>query len=116
NDDRYDKYKKPNSIPILFLVSAGSKDTKNTDIVNIFMSSIANKDIKILTSSANARMSIKEKDSTKLGEKLVPFFEVDAMVDEIMNLEYVQSGNTTKVQQISKGVQKDRYSSFAYGL
>jgi hypothetical protein len=116
NDDRYDKYKKPNSVPILYLVQAGGKDTKNSDIINVFMATIANRDVKIPKSESHIRASIKEKDPTKLAEKLLPFINTDRLVDEIMNLEYYQSGNTTKVKQISRGVEKDRYSSFAYGI
>ncbi|AKQ08538.1 putative terminase ATPase subunit [Bacillus phage PBC2] len=116
NDDRYDKYKLHNSIPILYLISAQSKETHNSDIVNVFMASIANKDVFILKSESNMRGEIKEKDNILLGEKLLPFVQVDRMVDEIMNLEYVQSGNRTSVKQISRSVEKDRYSAFAYGL
>ena len=116
NDDRYDKYKKSNSIPMLYLISSNTKETKNSDIVNIFMSVIANNDINILKSETNVKSSIKESDPTKLAEKLMPYIQVDRMVDEIMNLEYVQSGNTTKVNQISRGVEKDRYSAFSYGI
>src|SRR5690606_3981115 len=99
NDDRYDKYKKPNSIPILFLVSAGTAQTKNSNIINVFMTTIANKDVKILKSETNMRGEIRDKDGAKLAEKLLPFIQTDRLVDEIMNLEYVQSGNSTKVQQ-----------------
>lgn len=116
NDDRYDKYKKTNSIPMLYLISSNTKETKNSHIVNVFMSSIANHDVNILKSSSNIKPTIKDNDPSKIAEKILPFVQVDMMVDEIMNLEYVQSGNTTKVNQISRGVEKDRYSAFSYGI
>jgi hypothetical protein len=116
NDDRYDKYKKPNSIPMLFLVSSNTKETKNSDIINVFMSTIANHDVKLLKSETNARAFVKGKDSSELANQLIPFIQTDRLIDEIMNLEYEQSGNTTKVKQISRGVEKDRFSSFAYGI
>lgn len=116
NDDRYDKYKRPNSIPILYLISSNTRETKNSNIINIFMSTIANNDLYILKSETNVKSSIRETDPTKLAKKLMPFIQVDRMVDEIMNLEYVQSGNTTKVNQISRGVEKDRYSALSYGI
>jgi len=116
NDDRYDRYKLPNSVPMLYLISAQSRDTNNSDIVNVFMATIANKDVYMLKSESNMRGFIKEQDPTILGEKLIPFVQIDRMVDEIMNLEYVQSGNKTSVKQISRSVEKDRYSAFAYGL
>lgn len=116
NDDRYDKYKKPNSIPMLFLISSNTRETKNSDIINVFMSTIANHDVKILKSETNIRATIKDKDPSKLAEKLMPFIQTDRLIDEIMNLEYIQSGNTTSVKQISRGVEKDRFSAFAYGI
>lgn len=116
NDDSYDSYKKPNSVPMLYLISSNKKETKNTNIVNVFMTTIANNDIKLLKSETNIRGTIREKDPTLLGEKLLPFIQTDRLTDEIMNLEYEQSGNTSKVKQISKSVQKDRYSAFAYGI
>lgn len=116
NDNKYDKYKKANSVPMLFLISSQSAGTKNSNIINIFMSTIANNDVNILKSETNSRALIKESDPTRLAEKLLPYIEVDRMVDEIMNLEHVQSGNTTKVVQISRGVEKDRYSAFSYGI
>lgn len=116
NDDSYDQYKKSNSIPMLFLVSSNTKETKNSNIINVFMTTIANNDVKMLKAETTVRSTIKDKDPTVVGEKLLPFIQVDRMVDEIMNLEYEQSGNTTKVKQISKSVQKDRYSAFAYGI
>lgn len=116
NDDRYDKYKRPNSIPMLFLVSTNTRETRNSDIINIFMATIANKDIKILKSESQMKSVIREKDPSKLTEKLMPFIQVDRLIDEIMNLEFVQNGNTTSVRQISKGVGKDRFSAFAYGI
>uniref|UniRef100_A0AB39C6Z4 Terminase large subunit n=1 Tax=Bacillus phage KoopaTroopa TaxID=3234046 RepID=A0AB39C6Z4_9CAUD len=116
NDDRYDKYKKANSIPMLHLISSQSKESKNTDIVNVFMSTIQNGDIFMLKSEANMRGIIRDKDGNRLAEKLMPHIQVDRMIDEIMNLEYVQTGNTTNVKQISRSIEKDRYSALAYGI
>lgn len=116
NDDSYLKYKKPNSIPMLFTISSNKRDTRNSDIVNIFMSTIANHGVKLLKSETSARSILTEKDPSKLANKLMPYIETDIMIEEIMNLEYVQSGNTTSVSQISRGVQKDRYSAFSYGI
>jgi len=116
NDDRYNAYKTPESIPMLFLVSSQSKDTKNTDIVNRFMISIKTGEIKLLKSESIARGLTKEReDSNKLVEFLLPFVQTDRLVDEVMNLEYVQSGNNTTVKQVSTAIQKDRYSALAYG-
>lgn len=115
NDDRYKSYNTPNSIPMLFLVSAQSRGTKNADIVNRFMTNIKVGDIKLLKSEVVARGLTNEKDGTKLAEFLLPFVQTDRMVDEIMNLEYVQKGTTTTVRAVSTAIEKDRYSALAYG-
>lgn len=115
NDDRYNSYKTSDSIPILFLVSAQSKGTKNADIVNRFMTSVKIGDIKLLKSETIARGLTKEKDGSKLANFLLPFIQTDRLIDEIMNLEYVQRGNTTTVKQVSNAIEKDRYSALAYG-
>ena len=116
NDDSYAEYKKPNSIPMIFAVSAQKKGTKNSNIINHFMATFANNDVKILTSESKIQASIKEKDPRKQADKLLPFIQTDRLVDEIMNLEYVNNGNTGTVKQVSQKIQKDRYSAFAYGL
>lgn len=116
NDDGYAEYKKPNSIPMIFAVSAQKKGTKNSNIINHFMATFANNDVKILTSESKIQASIKEKDPRKQADKLLPFIQTDRLVDEIMNLEYVNNGNTGTVKQVSQKIQKDRYSAFAYGL
>ena len=115
NDDRYNSYKTPDSIPMLFLVSAQAKGTKNADIVNRFMTSVKIGDIKLLKSEAVARGLTSEKDGAKLANFLLPFVQTDRLIDEVMNLEYVQKGNTTSVRQVSNAIEKDRYSALAYG-
>lgn len=116
NDDRYNGYRTPESIPMLFLVSSQAKETKNADIVNRFMTSVKIGDIKLLKSESLARSLTKEReDSNKLVDFLLPFIQTDRLVDEIMNLEYIQKGNTTTVKQVSNSIEKDRYSALAYG-
>src|SRR5699024_9370080 len=86
-------------IPMLFLVSAQAKGTKNADIVNRFMTSVKIGDIKLLKSEAVARGLTNEKDGAKLANFLLPFVQTDRLIDEVMNLEYVQKGNTTSVDK-----------------
>lgn len=116
NDDRYKAYRTSDSIPMLFLVSSQARETKNADIVNRFMISIKTGDIKLLKSESLARGLTKEREDTnKLVSFLLPFIQTDRLVDEVMNLEYVQKGNTTTVKQVSGAIEKDRYSALAYG-
>lgn len=116
NDDNYKEYKKPNSIPMIFAVSAQRKGTKNSNIINHFMSTIANNDVKLLKSETSISGEITDRDPVKRAEMLLPFIQTDRLVDEIMNLEYINNGNTGTVKQVSMKIQKDRYSAFAYGL
>jgi len=119
NDDRFDKYKTDNSIPMIFGVSSQSKNTKATDIHNVFMATIANKDIKMLISESQAKSLQKYKkikDEEQKAEELLPFTYTDFLQEEVMNLEYEQSGNSTKVKQISRSIQKDKFSALEYGI
>jgi len=117
NDERYDRFKRQNSIPMVFALKSTNKDTKSSDIHNVFMNSIANHDIKIPHTESQARLDIhKKSDSIQVAKQLLPFVMTDRLADEIMNLEYSQSGNNTIVKQISKKINKDKFSAMEYGL
>lgn len=119
NDERYDKYKTENSIPMVFGISSQTRDTKAGDIHNVFMNTIANHGIKMLVSESQAKVLPKYKkmkDEEKRADELMPFTMVDFLQEEVMNLEYEQSGNNTKVRQISRSIQKDKFSSLEYGI
>lgn len=116
NDSRYDKYKAQNSIPMIFVIKSQGKDTNASDIHNLFMNVVSNQELKFLESEAQARNRIRKKDAEQLNALLLPYINTDFLQEELMNLEYQQSGTQTKVRQISKGIGKDRYSSVSYGL
>ena len=117
NDSGYDEYKRADSIPMVFLVSSNSRETKNHLIVNNFMSTMANRDVQLLKSETSARSFIKNKtDGKKMAIELLPFIQSDRLIDEVMNLEYVQKGNSSSVKSVTNKIQKDRYSALAYGL
>ena len=117
NDSGYDEYKRADSIPMIFLVSSNSRETKNHLIVNNFMSTMANRDVQMLKSETSARSFIKNTlDGKKMAMELMPFIQSDRLIDEIMNLEYVQKGNSSSVKTVTNKIQKDRYSALAYGL
>ena len=116
NDDKFNVLKKPNSIPMIFAVSSQKRGTKNENIINHFMATIANNDIKMLKTESQGKNGIKEKDPYKFADKLLPFIQTDRLVDEVMNLEYVNNGNTGTVKQVSQKIQKDRFSALSYGL
>ena len=119
NDERYDKYKTPNSIPMIYAISSARKETKSSDIHNNFTSNISNQRIKLLKSEAHIKSKLlknKRMDTDKYVELSQPFIMTDLLCDEIMNLEYKQSGNETQVKPISKGIGKDKFSALEYGL
>lgn len=116
NDDSYDKYKLPNSLPLVFNVMSNTKETSASNIHNNFMAVISNHDLKLLVSDTRIKEQTKEKDYEKLGEQLIPHVETGLFVDEVMNLIYEARGNKTTIKQVSRQMEKDRYSAVSYGL
>ena len=96
-----------------------NKDTRSSDIHNVFINHISLNKIKILKSESSIKnefMTHKKMTPEKYAELSKPFLMTDILCDEIMNLEYKQSGNQTQVKQISKGINKDKFSALEYGL
>lgn len=116
NDDSYDKYKLPNSLPLVFNVMSNTKQTNASDMHNNFMTVIGNHELKLLVSESAIKEKAKGDDYEKLGERLAPHVETSLFVDEVMNLIYVAEGNRTKVKRVSTQMEKDRYSAVSYGL
>ncbi|OME53990.1 DNA-packaging protein [Paenibacillus odorifer] len=116
NDERYTKFKTSNSVPMIFAVKSQTKDTNSSDIHNLFIQWMANNQVKFLESESQAKAKMKNKDVEKLAELLRPHLMTDFLQEEIMNLEYKQSGHRTEVKQVSKSIQKDRFSALEYGL
>ena len=56
------------------------------------------------------------KDSEELYNYQIPYILTDNLCEEIMNLVYKQSGNDTRVERMSKSIQKDKFSALMYGL
>jgi hypothetical protein len=128
NDDRFDKYKTENSIPMVYALSSNTKENSASDIHNVFVNMITNKKVKILQSESEAKSELslvsktrkKKKDtesnSEQLSKDLMPYVMCDLLCEEIMNLEHKQEGNKTKIKQISRSINKDKFSAFEYGL
>ena len=117
NDERYAKFKTGNSIPMVYALKSQNKETRASDIHNLFINLISNQKVKLLVSESQAKAEMKKvKDQEKLEEILMPYRHTDFLVEEIMNLEYKQSGNQTQVKQISRGINKDRFSALEYAL
>jgi hypothetical protein len=59
------------------------------------------------------KKKIEGEELTKLS---LPYLYTDILMEEIMNLEYVQSGNETRTKRVSKKLNQDKWSSCMYGL
>jgi hypothetical protein len=117
NDDRYSKYKTENSVPLLYALSSNTKEDRASNIHNVFVNMISTHKVKILHGETQARAEIKANtDPEKVAKMLMPFAMADLMCEEIMNLEHKQTGNQTQVKQISRSINKDKFSAFEYGL
>ena len=120
NDDgTYEKYKLPNSLPLVFNVMSNTKETKASNIHNNFMAVIGNHDLKLLVSDSVMKEKKRFKNSDdyeKQAKELAPHVETGLFVDEVMNLIYEARGNNTTIKQVSRSMDKDRYSAVSYGL
>lgn len=117
NDDRYNEFKTPDSIPMIYALNSTTKENKASDIHGHFMATIANKKLKMLESSSQAKARLNIKDSQKETDALLPYVMTDILVEEIMNLEHIQKGNKDiEVKQISRKIPKDKFSALEYAL
>lgn len=124
NDERYDKFKTENSIPMIYSIKSQTKGHKDSDIDNVFSNMINNNKVKMLVGESHARTlphiqklaKDLEKNGEAISKELLPYTIIDLLQDEIMNLEHKQKGNDSKVVQISQKITKDKWSSFKYGL
>jgi hypothetical protein len=122
NDERYDKYAQSDSIPILFALKSQNRDTKDSDMVNNFMKLFNKKGVRLLKSSHEGlkelekKMKRRIKDSEEQVQLELPYVYTDVLCEEILNLKYKQQGNSTKAEQISKRIKKDKFSATLYGL
>lgn len=122
NDERYDKYAQPDSIPILFALKSQNRDTKDSDMVNNFMKLFNKKGVRLLKSPHEGIKELEKKNKRKFKESEdiveheLPYAFTDVLCEEILNLRYKQAGNSTKAEQISKRIKKDKFSALLYGL
>ena len=122
NDDRYNKYKTDDSIPMIFGVKSQKKETKDSDMINNFMKVFNRMDIHLLKSAHEGIRELEKKykrkikDSEEQANLQIPYLLTDVLCEEVLNLKYKQAGNDTKVEQITKRIRKDKFSSLCYGL
>jgi hypothetical protein len=121
NDDRYDKYKLPNSIPMVYALKSQNKETRESDMINHFMQVFSKMDIGLLKVVHEGVKEWEKKNKHKLKESEerakveLPYIFTDILCEEIMNLRYKQRGNDTTVERVSNRIKKDKFSSLLYG-
>ena len=122
NNDKYNAYKQPDSVPLIYALKAQEKETKNSDMINRFMVMMNKIDVGLL---CNFSVGLKEiekkekrkiKDSEEIANIQIPYIYTDTLIEQIMNLRYKQKGVNTEVERISSRIQKDMYSALLYGL
>jgi hypothetical protein len=122
NDSEYDKYKLSNSVPMVYALKSQNKETRNSDMINHFMQVFNKLEVGLLKTSNEGikdlekKLKHKIKDSEELMLCEIPYLLTDNLCEEIMNLQYKQNGNETKIERVSKAIQKDEFSSLLYGL
>ena len=122
NDPDYDKYKLNNSISMVFALKAQNKETKNSDMINHFMQVFNKLDVGLLKTeyegikSLEKKLKHKIKDSEELANAQIPYVLTGNLCEEIMNLTYKQAGNETRIDRVSRSIQKDKFSALMYGL
>lgn len=117
NDETYDKYRLPNSKPLIFNIKSNTKETSASAIHNNFMTVIRDIDLKLLVHENTVKDKSRKKEfDEEFVAKLVPHVETTNFIDEVMNLIYEESNGKTKVSRVSKTMDKDRYSAVSYGL
>jgi hypothetical protein len=122
NDDRYDKYRQSNSVNIVYALKSQNKETRDGDMIAHFMTVFNKLDINLLKSpyegikEIKKKLKIKEIDSEKDAELMIPYILTDILCEEIMNIKYKQSGHEVSEERVSKRIQRDKYSALKYGL
>ena len=115
NDNSYDEYKKPNSLPLLYNIK--SQGIASDIHVNC-LSQISSGKVKFLIDemTAKSKISNKKMSSEEMAEYLTPFIMTSIMKEEMMNLRAKYHGNNVELEQINKRIGKDKFSSLEYGL
>lgn len=122
NDSEYDKYNLPNSIPMVYALKAQNKETRNSNMINHFMQVFNKIDVGLLKTphegikDLEKKYKHKIKDSEELANAEIPYILTNNLCEEILNLTYKQAGNETRIERVSRGIPKDKFSSLLYNL
>ncbi len=86
----------------------------NTDIIVNFIDVIEGMKLEILEKRQNSNYSIHDKMQVF---KMMPYIQTDLFIEEVANLKlkHLQGGKLS-TEQLTKSIDRDRYSAVAYGL
>lgn len=86
----------------------------NSDIIVNFIDMVESKKLQLLTKKQDSNYDVNDTDYFK--SNILPHIQTDFFIEEVANLKLKQlnSGKYT-VEQVTKRVNKDRYSAVAYG-
>ncbi len=124
NDDKlqWRKYEADNGIPMVYALKSQNKDTKNSDMINNLMQVFNKLDVGLLKTpyegikDLEKKLKHKIKETDELVNLQIPYLLTDNLCEEIMNLKYKQNGSETKIERVSRKIQKDKFSALLYGL
>jgi ribonucleoside-diphosphate reductase alpha chain len=87
----------------------------NTDIIINFIDMIESQKLQLLQKNDNKDYDVNDADYIK--SEVLPFIQTDLLLEEIANLKLkkLPSGKYS-IEQVTKKINKDRYSAIAYGL
>lgn len=87
----------------------------NSDVIVSFMDAVESKRLQLLQKVSNSNYDPNDTDYFK--SKILPHVQTDFLVEEVANLKLKQTSNGKyTVEQLTKRVDKDRYSAVAYGI
>lgn len=122
NDERYDKYKTNDSLPLLYNIKSGGAGGEiSSDIHVKCLSQISSGKVKFLVDELTAKQII-QKDNKKGLEAeeelnlLLPHIRTSILKDQMMNLKSTQQGKNVSLKPTSRGINKDLFSATEYGL
>jgi hypothetical protein len=104
----------------LYLIKANAPI--NTEAYSYAQTQMSSGKIKFLIDEASAKTKLM---STKLGqnmdldkrnEYLMPFVQTSILREQMLNLTEQNEGTNIILKRVSRGIQKDKFSAFIYGL
>jgi hypothetical protein len=123
NDDSYDKFKTPDSLPLLYVIKANASNSSQIH-VNAY-SQISSGKVKFLQESQIAKakllsteegQKLRHDDAAGFAQKIAPFVLTDILKEEMLNLRQKHEGNMVKLERMNKQIGKDKWSALEYGL